>query len=526
MISASASPGQSPARFNIAEACCDKLVEVGHGDRVAIYRGQGAVTFRELQETVNRLGNGFRSLGLGPGDRFLIRLSSCVEFYAAFLAGLKIGAVAIPTPQILRERELRHIVNVAEVSLAVTSDSLAEPIRALRDESPYLRSVACLNSDRADEIELSRLIAEGDSHLSVFETTPDDTAFILFSSGTTGVPKGIVHAHRGFNVYADNPCGKVGMALTSSDVVLHPHDPAWSYSLGCGFLFPLCEGAAIVSLENRIAPKDVLAAVERYGVTILGSVPTYYRAILSHDNVEQGIDLTSLRHCLSAGEPLTTSTYHEWYQRIGVPILDHIGQSETSMFCANTVDGGVVPGSLGKPLPGFQVTVLNDQGRQVIGEVGQLAIADDNPGLFCDYLGMPEKWEDSHKGGWYYTGDLARQDTDGNIWYVSRSDDLITTRGYLVSPKEVEDTLVDHPSVLEAAVVGVPDDGLGQAVVGYIVVQPGVLPTTALADELIAFIRTQIAPFKAPREVVFRDELPKTPTGKILRRTLREMPMP
>ena len=510
-----------PDFFNIAVACCDRWVEEGHGDRPAIHHGDEVLSYRDLQTRVNRLAGGLGSLGLGPGERYLIRLPSIPEFYAAFLAGLKIGAVAIPTPQQLREKELRHILTVAKVTVVITEETLAEPIRSIREEVPTLEHVVCLSTKDAGEVELSSLVESGGTRSDAHPTRPDDPAFVLFSSGTTGVPKGIAHAHRGFNLAAGDPCGRIGMALEPGDVVLQPHDPSWSYSLGCGFLFPLREGASIVANSGLVRPDNALEWVDRHRVTILAAVPTFYRAVLSRQGIENSSDVSSLRHCTSAGEPLTTNTYHEWKDRMGVELLDHIGQGESSMFCANTPVGGVVPGSVGKPLPGYQVAVLDDKGREVIDEIGELAIRDDNPALFYDYIGMPEKWAATHRDGWYLTGDLARVDDEGNFWYVSRADDLITSKGYMISPKEVEDTLVDHPSVLEAAVVGHPDDHIGQIVTAYVVLQPGYPADADMADELVAHARSQIAPFKAPKRIEFLDELPKTPTGKILRRDLR-----
>lgn len=184
-------------------------------------------------------------------------------------------------------------------------------------------------------------------------------------------------------------------------------------------------------------------------VTILAGVPTYYRAVLANTDVEIERDLSSLRHCLSAGEPLATTTLSEWTARTSVPIFEHIGQGEASMFCANVPNRELRAASLGVPLPGYRVAVLDDRGKRVVGEVGDLVIGDENPGLFCDYLDMPEKWSESHRNGWYYTGDLAREDVDGYFWYVSRSDDLVNSRGYLISPVEIENVLCDHPAVLE-----------------------------------------------------------------------------
>lgn len=511
-----------PAHFNIAAVCVDRWIEDGHGDASAVHTDDGTISYRELEERVNRLGNGLRDLGLDRGDRFLIRLPGGLPFYVAFLAGLKIGAVAIPTPQLLRERELRYILRVAKVKLVITSEELVEPIRTLREELPDLKEVVCLHTRQPFEVELEELIEGGSPRLVAESTTPNDPAFILFSSGTTGAPKGIAHAHRAFNLAAGNPVGRVGMGLTRDDVVLHPHDPAWSYSLGCGFLSPLHEGASIVGSPERIPPREILKWVDAHTVSILACVPTFYRAVLADSEAETGRDLASLRHCMSAGEPLTASTFFEWQSRIGVPILDHIGQGETSMFCANIPGRRARPGSIGNPLPGYTVAVVDDDGAKIIDEVGHLVISDDNPGLFYDYLNMPEKWSETHRHGWYYTGDLAREDDEGYFWYVSRADDLITSRGYLISPAEVEDTLVDHPAVLEAGVVGHPHDVWGEVVTAYVALKPDVDESQELESALTDHVLGQLAPFKAPKRYYFVKELPKTPTGKILRRELRE----
>ena len=512
-----------PAHFNIAASCVDRWVEDGYGNAPAIRLDDLTISYLELQERVNRLGNGLRELGLGRGDRYLIRLAGGLPFYTSFLAGLKLGAVAIPTPQLLRERELKHILTVANVKLVITSNELAEPIRALRDEVSNVKAVVCHETLEPAEIDFWGLGEGVGAELAAEATTPNDPAFILFSSGTTGRPKGIAHAHRAFNLAAGDPVGKVGMGLRQDDVVLHAHDPAWSYSLGCGFLFPLNEGASIVGSPERIHPKSILKLVDDHSVSILACVPTFYRAVLADAEAEVGRDLGSLRYCLSAGEPLTTSTFFEWQSRVGVPILDHIGQGETSMFCANVPTREPRPGSIGKPLPGYDVAVVDDEGDKVVGEVGHLVIRDDNPGLFYDYLKMPEKWAETHRNGWYYTGDLAKEDDDGYFWYVSRSDDLITSRGYLISPAEVEDTLVDHPAVLETGVVGHPHEEWGQVVTAYVALKPNIDRSAQLESALNEHVLRQLAPFKAPKRYIFVDELPKTSTGKIRRRELREM---
>lgn len=512
---------QLPSQFNITTACVDKWVERGHGQAPAIRLENRFISFSELQESINRLGNGLTDLHVGRRDRILIRLPGDPLFYVSFLAAIKIGAVPIPTPQLLGKRELAQIIEMANVKLVITADELAEPIRTLSNELANPPTVICHRTSESTEVELESVINAADSTLVAARTTPNDPAFMLFSSGTTGSPKGIAHAHRAFNLAAGNPVGRVGMGLTSHDITLHVHDPAWSYSLGCGFLFPLHEGASIVATKERIRPKEVLHEVEKHSVSILACVPTFYRAVLAKEGVENGRDLSSLRYCLSAGEPLTTATFFEWQERMGVAILDHIGQGETSMFCANIPAEDPRPGSLGKPLPGYDVAVVNDEGAKIIGDVGHLVISDDNPGLFYDYLKMPEKWSETHRNGWYYTGDLARQDDEGYFWYVSRADDLITSRGYLISPAEVEDTLVDHPDVLEAGVVGHPHEEFGQVVIAYVALKNGVAESPQLESVLNEHVLGQLAPFKAPKRYFFVDELPKTSTGKIRRTDLR-----
>lgn len=311
------------------------------------------------------------------------------------------------------------------------------------------------------------------------------------------------------------------MGLGPDDVVFQPHEMAWSYTMGPGFLYPLGQGSSIVASGGKIPTEEVFSWIERHRVTVFATVPTLYRSLLAIPRIEENVDLSSLRFCMSAGEALSASTYREWKDRIGVELLDHLGQGELSMFIANPPHLPPRVGSLGLAIPGYEVAVLDELGNRSVDQVGALAVAEDTPALFYDYLGMPEKWEENHRGGWYLTGDLARMDEDGYYWHVSRADDMIKSRGYLISPTEVEHALLDHPAVVEAAVVGVPDPELGEALAAFVVLAPGHEATADLPEQLRLHVRAQIAAYKTPRIVEVLDSLPKTRTGKIARHELR-----
>ncbi|MBI2369454.1 MAG: acyl-CoA synthetase, partial [Deltaproteobacteria bacterium] len=398
--------------FNLGWECCDRWVGGGFGGRPAIHFGDRRLTFADLQVLSNRIGNTLLGCGLGRGDRFLVRLPNIPELYATVLGGLKIGAVPVPTPLLFGQRELEHILTVAGIRLAVSDQTFLQATRHVRATIPTLRHVLCLGNRGPDALSFEDLVARASPALDPCRTSLEEPAFVLFTSGTTGRPTGIAHAHRAFNLARGNPCGRWAMDLRPDDVVFQPHDLAFSYSFGCGFLFPFHCGASVVASAERVPPERVFEWIERFRVSIFLSVPTMYRTLLSL-GIEQRFDLSSLRRCISAGEPLSPRTYAEWKERLGLDILEHIGQAELQMFCANTPQSGIKPGSVGKPLPGYTVAVLNEEGKPAIGAIGDLVIRDDNPALFYEYVGQPEKWQSTHRNGWYYTGDLAIQDEDG-----------------------------------------------------------------------------------------------------------------
>jgi acyl-coenzyme A synthetase/AMP-(fatty) acid ligase len=363
------------------------------------------------------------------------------------------------------------------------------------------------------------MVAGSSDQLEAADTASCDVAFIIYTSGTTGEPKGVEHAHR-WIIATGDPISKVLMQLTPDDITFSPLEISFIYALGCNFLYPYLAGATIAMVPGRFDPERTLAAIEAVRPTILIAVPTLFRRLFAVGEAFDKCDFRSLRMGMSSGEPLPDDTLRTARERMGIEIYDCLGQTEIHIFM--NPDPKKKFGSLGKPLDGHAVTVLNDDGREAeVNEIGHLVIGADDPGLCLGYRGRPEIWAQTQKDGWYYTKDLAYRDEEGYLWYVSRSDDLIKSRAYLISPREVESAIMDHPAVMEAGVIGVPDDIIGQRIRAYVIPRPGHQPSESLASAITDGVREKIALFKIPKEIIFVESLPRTATGKLMRRELR-----
>lgn len=513
-----------PDRVNMATLAIDRHVVEGRGDRVAIFNGEKTYTFAQLADLSNRFGQALRSLGVMQGDHFVVRLGTTVECLVAVLGGMKIGAVPIPTNVMLTAKEMEHILTNSDAVAAVSSPDLLGPVVAAQGRCPRLRHLIVVGEAKSGQHSYHRLLAQASGELIPADTGKDDPAFVLYTSGTTGVPKGVEHAHR-WLIGTGDPVVKVLMRLTPEDVCLQPQDISFMYAFGCNFFYPFYAGASVVRYPGRFEPQQVLEYIARYRVTVFSAVPTIYRRLLAECREIKGYDLNSLRLCLSSGEPLPADTLQEWRGYFGVEIYDCLGQSESHIFLGNVPGMKIKPGSLGKPLPKIVVNILDDDGNECLpGKPGHLVVREDFPGLCLGYHKTPDRWRALIKGGWYYTQDYAYRDADGYYWYLSRSDDLIKSRGYLISPKEVEEVVVEHPAVLEAGVAGVKDPIMGQRVRAFVTLREGYTPSERLAQEIREHARQAIAAYKVPQEIDFVAELPKTLTGKVLRRELRGQP--
>jgi len=509
-----------PARYNIARDVLERPIAEGRGTHLALRDVRGSLTFRELAAEVARFAGGLRAVGISRGSTFLIRSPNCREVLVAFLAGVKLGALPILANSLLGTRELAHIVDNAEPTIAIVHADVAGPLRDLHRQRGVFRQVIVVGGAEAGEVAFDSLMREGET-VETADTASDDPAFIAYSSGTTGVQKGIVHAHRW--VIANGDFARIHMPLTPQDVVLHTSEVSFGWGLGHGFLWPLRNGGSVALLPGRATTDNVLAAIERFGATVLATVPSLIRAILATPDAERRFRVASLRLAYVAGEPLAEPTYREWTRRFPCELYDVYGASEFQVIVANGPGLPVRPGSMGHPNPAMTIGVLGE-GLQALdpGEVGTLGVKADDPALFLEYRKQPDKWRAAHRGGWYDTGDQVYRDADGYFWYVGRKDDLFKSRGYLISPKEVEDAILELPETMEAAVVAHPDPDIGNKVSAFVVLRPPHAPSPALAEEIRRQLRGRIAPYKIPHIVNFVDTLPKSAVGKVLRRVLRD----
>jgi acyl-coenzyme A synthetase/AMP-(fatty) acid ligase len=411
------------------------------------------------------------------------------------------------------------VLENSQAVAAIAIAELAEPLRAHAFKKGLIVAGGAIPSATAFE---SMLQARGEL-VPHADTRANDPAFFVYTSGTTGKPKGIVHAHRWVIALGDS--NSLRVPPQANDVVISTGEWSFIAALGQNLLFPLRNGVCAAILTGRAVPDNILKTIEQLHVTLLYSVATIYRRILAIDGIEGRYDLSSLRGCNSTGEPLEKATYEEWTRRIECPIWEHYGISEMQMVFGQGPQLPPRPGSVGPPLPGTTVAVLDDEYRPVLpGTVGNLMIGADNPGFFLGYNKNPELTAHVMRNGWYHTGDLASQDADGYIWIAGRSDDCFKSRGIFISPVEIENALREHPAVAEACVVPRPDSEIGNQIRAVIALKASYKPNNQLAEEIKASLTNRIARYKIPHTVEFSENIPKSAVGKVLRRVLRDAP--
>jgi acyl-coenzyme A synthetase/AMP-(fatty) acid ligase len=514
-----------PPLLNIASEVLDGPIERGHGSSVAIRTELETLTFEQLRSRVEACSRGLLKLGLRPGETYLVRLQNSVEFCVAFLAGVRIGAIPVPTNTLLGARELAQIVATVEPRLAITQeDETAEPLRLLQKDATAFDRIVVVGRAEAGEVAFESLAASG-GRLSPAATEAATAAFIICTSGTTGPLKAVVHAHRWLIAVGD--LSRLRIGADPADIVLATGEMSFLGALGHGFLFPLRAGASGVMLRGRSSPDRILQAVERFRVTAMYAVPSLFRRILAEPGIEHRYVLSSLRHVDAGGEAAGHSSYHEWRRRFACEFYEYFALSEFQMIIANGPGMPLKPGSVGLPFPGVGVAVLDEHMRPVApGEVGHFSISCDDPGLCLGYRKQPERWRSAIREGRFQSGDLFTVDSDGYYWFAGRSDDLFKSRGYQISPVEIEAVLNEHEAVAESAVVGDPEPEIGHQIRAVIVLRPGHRPSLALADDIRADLRRKVAPYKVPKTIEFADQLPKNPVGKIMRKRVWGAPAP
>jgi len=512
-----------PEKLNMARISVDYWAEHGRAGDVAMYYRDEEITYGELKDLTDRFGAAFHKLGISKGERFVIRTPNQPEYEVAFFGGQKVGAVPIPTNTMLREYELVHIINNSEAVAVITTEKYVDAIEKIRPKCATLRHVIVIGAVAEGQVSYDDLMKEEGSNLPYVETLKDDPAYFLYTSGTTGDPKGVVHAHR-FIIGAGDPIGRFAMGVQRGDICSGPTALTWMYALGHNFLFSRRWGiSTAIYYDERFNKERALEFIEKYKLTHFVGTPTIYKMLMSIPDAEKKYDTSSLKQCLSSGEPLLAETAREWKRRFGIDILDSMGQTEAHEFCTTRVDCNVKVGSMGKPLPGIEVAIVDDDGKRMPpDELGHLVINKDHPGLYLEYFKSPDLMEKmTIAGKWHDTKDLAYMDEDGYFWYGSRSDDIMTCHGYRISPSDVETALQEHEVVFEAGVAGVKDPEMGDKVKAWVVLHEGYEGSPELAKQLQDFVKQTIAPYKFPREIEFIGELPKNSAGKILRRELR-----
>ncbi len=508
-----------PERLNAAAWLLDSWVEKGQGGRVAFRHAAGDWTYQRVFDTANRIAHVLvEDCGLVPGGRVLLRAANQPMLVACWFAVLKAGGIAETTMPLLRVRELADVIEKARVTLAITDAAVAADLEAAMAKLPRARQLSFGGStgetgDLAPG-SLEELMAARPPAFANVDTAADDPAIIGFTSGTTGRSKGTVHFHRDLLAVADTYARHV-LEPRPDDVFIGSPPIAFTYALGGLVLFPMRFGASTALIEQA-SPPQLLEAIARFRATVTFTSPTGYRAMLRE---VKDFDLSCLRKCVSAGETLPASTFDDWLEATGIRLMDGIGSTELLHMFIASPDADTKPGSTGKVVPGYQAIVVDERGQEVPrGTVGRLAVRGPTG---CRYLDDDERQRKYVQSGWNLTGDAYVQDEDGYFWYRARTDDMIVTSGYNVAGIEVENALLGHASVAECAVVGVPDEARGHIVKAFVVPAPGVAGSEALARELQAFVKGEIAPYKYPRAVEFVPELPRTLTGKIQRFRLR-----
>jgi acyl-coenzyme A synthetase/AMP-(fatty) acid ligase len=477
-------------------------------------------TFPEIVELSQRWAAVLRGAGIGKGDRVLVVMPKVPEWLFAMIALLRLGAVAVPVADQLRSRDVLYRANHSEACALIAHASVIAELEEMR---PFANSVAIWlvsgSTQAPNWTEIKPSLATVTPFAGVL-TTVDDLACIMYTSGTTKDPKGVVHAVS--YTYASRLQAELWLDAKPSDVVWCTASTGWAKALWNVLLGPWWCGSCIVLDRADFNAEERLDRICGLGVTVLCQAPTEYRLLAKLPDLAKRWQLPNLRLCVSAGEPLNAEVIERWRGAFGLTILDGFGQTENSLLVANLPGGTVRPGSMGMPTPGHDVAVIDDEGRICeAGVVGDLALRGDPPSMFRGYFKNDEDTRACRRGEWYLTGDRAQVDDDGYYWFVGRTDDVIKSGAYRIGPFEVESALIEHPAVLESAVVGSPHPDRGNIVKAFVVLRSGFEATPKLIVELQEHCKSVTAPYKYPREIEFVSELPKTNTGKIRRAELR-----
>ncbi|MBT6140471.1 MAG: acyl--CoA ligase, partial [Nitrosomonadales bacterium] len=483
--------------------------------------GSSNITYDELAAKTNQFSEIIKNLKLEKQSRVLVRLPNCLHYPIAFLGAMKAGCIAVPTSTLLTATEVIYLAKDSEAAVLVTDHETWKSLEPIAEELTFLKAVFIhqashdLSSDYLDVKDLGIEIDKIEVCTPNPATKSDDPAYLVYTSGTTGYPKGVLHAHRA--LLGRNPASKYWFNFSAvHDRILHTGKFNWTYVLGSGLMDPLYLGKTVIVYEGKNNPNQWVDLIHKHNATIFIAVPTIYRQILQKTQSTKE-DVPSLLHCMSAGEHLSDEVFERWNSRFRLDIYEAVGMSEFSYYISQSVHRPIRPGSAGFPQPGHKIKLINPETLEEIkaGEEGMICVPENDPGLFLEYWHLPEETAKYKHNGWFFTGDYARYDSDGYLWFLGRKDDIIKSFGYRVSPYEIERVFKAHPQVNDCAVIGEVSGDKVLVVVYVLASESSINP-----DDLVEYGRANLASYKAPKVVYITNHFPRTKNGKILRKDI------
>ncbi|WP_066370760.1 acyl-CoA synthetase MbcS [Neobacillus fumarioli] len=512
----------APERYNLVSEV-ERFAE--SPDRIALkWESESGdvkqVTYKQLLKQVNRAGNVFTQNGLTKGDVVLVMIPRLIEAYVVYLAALKVGMVVIPSSEMLREKDLQYRISHGDVKAVISYSPYVDQFANIAETHSLVKF--SVGKDVEGWIHLEEKMKQADDEFTAADTKRDDMAFLSYTSGTTGNPKGVVHTH-GWAYAHLRTAAANWLGIEEGDIVWATAAPGWQKWIWSPFLSVLGSGATGFVYNGKFEPKKYLSLLEKYQINVLCCTPTEYRLMAKVDNLA-AYRLPKLRSAVSAGEPLNREVIDTFQKYFHIDVRDGYGQTENTLLVGVSKGMKLKPGSMGKPTPGNRVEIINEEGQVcAVGEVGDIAVHVDTPALFKNYYKDPERTALQFRGDYYITGDKAKMDEEGYFWFEGRSDDIIISSGYTIGPFEVEDALVKHPFVKECAVVASPDEIRGSVVKAYVILQEDIDQNDPeITKTLQEHVKTLTAPYKYPRKIEYVTELPKTTSGKIRRVELRQ----
>lgn len=509
-------------KLNAAYNAVDRHTQTWRKNKVALYWEDEAgtekkYTFEELAILSNKVGNILKDFDVQRGERVFLFLPRIPELYFCFLGILKIGAIAGTLFSAFQEQALADRLANSEAKILITTRELKPRVDKIRKKLPALAHIIVV-----DEPSFAKSVERASGELHITHMDPDDYAFMLYTSGTTGKPKGVMHAHRA--IMQEHVTGKWVLDLRDDDTYWCTADPGWVTGIAYEILGSWSNGVAALVYAGRFDPKRWYTLLSKYRITVWYTAPTAIRMLMAAGtNLVKQNDLSNLRHMCSVGEPLNPEAVKWGIKAFGMPFHDTWWQTETGAICiANYPCMDIKIGSMGKPIPGLTAGIVDDEGHEVKSNTeGNIAIRPKWPSMMRAIWRRPQKFKSYFMNGWYMSGDRGWKDPDGYFWFIGRADDVIKTSGERVGPFEVESALVEHPAVIEAGVIGKPDPIRGEIIKAFVVLEPNTKPSEALKKNLSEYVKKHLAGHAYPREIEFIDKLPKTRSGKIMRRILK-----